>query len=161
MRQYLLKYFVMYAVLAAVFAVVSAIVRFPSTIGILIPGLLAALIGQGYVRDHLQLPTNRERLQFAAIAAALTAALGVALLFVASALVKQAVSVDSDRVSFIQPDQALIFAAVLFVLNFATIYIGVGLGARGAINRIAHPEAFPPPSRGQSFNENRGMSERD
>lgn len=149
MRQYLLKYFVMYAVLAAVFAVVSALIRFPSTIGMLIPGLLAALIGQGYVRDHLQPPTNRERLQFAGIAAVLTAALGVALLFVATALVRQALSTDSETMSFLEPGDAGLFAGVLFVLNFATIYIGVGLGARGALNRIAHPEAFP--SRGRSI----------
>ncbi len=161
MKQYLLKYLVMYAVLAAVFAVVSALIRFPSTIGVLIPGLLAALIGMGYVRDHLQSPTNRERLEFAALAALITAALGVALFFAATVLVRQAVSSQSDSVSFIQPSQFALFGTVMFALNFATIYIGVGLGARGALNRIAHPEAFPPSSRGQLSDRRDGVSERD
>ena len=69
MLRYLPKYLVMYAVLAAVFAVVSTMIRFPSTLGMLIPALLAALIGQGYVRDHLQMPATRDRVEFATYAA--------------------------------------------------------------------------------------------
>jgi hypothetical protein len=150
MKPYLPRYLVMYAVLAGVFALVSAIVRFPSAFGVLIPGLLAALVAQGYVNDHLQAPTTREKVEFAGLASALSAVIGTAMMLLSMGLIRGALSDSGGGPATPELTQLLGLAAFLFVLNAITIFIGTGLGARGALHRIAYPELHldPPPEPG-------------
>lgn len=140
MKSYLARYLVMYAVIAGVFALVSAVVRFPSALGVLIPGLLAALIGQGYVNDHLQAPTNRAKLEFAALASAISAVIGTGMLVLSLGLVRRAVSQPTEAMAYPSAGQVLALITLLFALNCLTIFIGITLGARGALHRIAYPE---------------------
>lgn len=140
MKSYLARYLVMYAVLAGVFAVVSAIVRFPSSLGVLIPGLLAALIGMGYVNDNLQAPTTRAKAEFAAIAAGISAAVGIGMLVLSLGLVRRAITQPTEGLAYPDARQVVTLFVLLFALNCVTIFIGVTLGARGALHRIAYPE---------------------
>ncbi len=148
MTRYLPKYLAMYAVLAVVFATVSAAIGFPSMLGVLLPGLLAALVGAGFVKDHLQLPSERQRAEFTAWAAGTSALLGAALFALASNLAGR----NPDSPAAGRPDvelrQVLVLAAVMFALNALTIYVGSGIGARGAYHRIAYPESTPGDSPG-------------
>ncbi len=157
MKKYLPRYLVIYAVLGAVFAMVSALVRFPSMLGILIPGLIAALVAGGYVNEHLQQPTTREKAEFAALAAGISAVIGTAMMVLALGIVRQAVTESSDANRSLEPSQMGSLTVILFVLNLVTIYIGTGFGARAALNRIAHPD---PPTR-HSSEQNRGVSNSD
>jgi uncharacterized transporter YbjL len=138
-RHYLPKYLVMYAVLGVVFALVSALIRFPSNLGVLIPGLLAALIGQGYVNDRLTVPGNREKAEFAVWAGGLSALLGVALFVLAVGLATQS-GVEAEATATMGTPELLALLVLLFVLNGLTIYLGAGLGARGAWKRLSSPE---------------------
>ena len=143
MLRYLPKYLAMYAVLAAVFAVVSGMIRFPSTLGMLIPALLAALIGQGYVRDHLRMPTTRERVEFATYAALAGAVISGALLWGAVQVRLAGSGAEYPPSGELGVRAVLLMAGVTLVITWPMVFFGARLGAANLLRQFAAPD---PPS---------------
>ena len=149
MLRYLPKYLVMYAVLAAVLAVVSTMIRFPSTLGMLIPALLAALIGQGYVRDHLQMPATRDRVEFATYAALAGAVVSAILLWGAVQVRLAGSGAEYPPSGELGVRAVLVMAAVTLVITWPMVFFGARLGAANQLRQFAAPDSPPVTTKDQ------------
>lgn len=149
MLRYLPKYLLMYAVLAAVFAVVSGMIRFPSTLGMLIPALLAALIGQGYVRDHLQMPTTHDRVEFATYAALAGAVISGVLLWGAVQVRLAGSGAEYPPSGELGIRALVLMAAVTLVITWPMVFFGARLGAANLLRQFAAPDSPPAAAKDQ------------
>lgn len=150
MLRYLPKYLVMYAVLAAVFAVVSGLIRFPSTLGMLIPALLAALVGQGYVREHLQMPRTRDRVEFATYASLAGAVISGVLLWGAVQLRLAGSGAEYPPSGEVGVRAIVLMAVVTLVITWPMVYFGARLGAANLLRQFASPDSPPSTAKDQS-----------
>lgn len=143
MLRYLPKYLLMYAVFATVFAVVSGLIRFPSTLGMLIPALLAALVGQGYVRDQLRMPTTRERAEFATYASLVGAVISGALLLGAVQLRLAGSGAEYPPSGELGVRAVVLMVTLTLVITWPMVFFGSRLGAANLLRQFASPDSPP------------------